>query len=90
MEKLVKTYYVSELDTLDIWFGDPATEAESEEIGDGVVAKLDKNGKIIGVEVISASKTGREELTNLPEDIRRILADSMRKLAAAASRMAET
>jgi uncharacterized protein YuzE len=76
---------VPEIDTFDIWFGEPNTESESEEVGDGVITKLDKQGQIIGVEIISASKTGREELTNLPENIRSVLLDSLSKLAAAAS-----
>jgi uncharacterized protein YuzE len=87
MEKLVRTYYVPEMDTLDIWLDDPDREAESEEVGDGVVAKLDGDGKIIGVEIISASKTSVEQLADLPEDIRNILNDSMKKLATAASRI---
>ncbi len=90
MEKLVRTYYVSEYDTLDVWFGDQEKEAESEEVGDGVIAKLDEQGKIIGIELISATRTKREELSNLPPDIRGILSDAMKKLAAAASRITET
>jgi len=70
---------------LDIWFDEPSTESESDEVGDGVIAKLDKQGQIIGVEIISASKTGREQLINLPEDVRNVLLDSLSKLAAAAS-----
>lgn len=87
MEKLVRTYYVPEMDTLDIWLDDPDREAESEEVGDGVVAKLDDSGKIIGAEIISASKTGGDQLANLPEDIQNILNDSMKNLATAASRI---
>lgn len=87
MEKLVKAYYVPELDTLDIWFEDPGAEIESEEVGDGVIAKISKAGKIVGVEIISASKTKPEDLTNLSEEIRDTLRDSMKKLAAAASRI---
>jgi uncharacterized protein YuzE len=79
MERLVRAYYVPELDTLDIWLDEPDRESESEEVGDGVIAKLDKRGKIIGVEIISASKTSRGQLANLPEDIRSILMDSMEK-----------
>jgi len=89
MERLVRAYYVPEMDTLDIWLAEPDRESESEEVGDGVIAKLDKHGKIIGVEIISASKTSREQLANLPENIRNILRDSMGKLAAAASRMTQ-
>ena len=85
MERLVRTYFVPEMDTLDIWLDEPDRETESEEIGDGVIAKLDKHRKIIGVEIVSASKTTREQLVNLPEDIRKVLIDSMEKLATTAS-----
>lgn len=89
MERLVRTYYVPETDTLDIWFDEPKTEVESEEVGDGIITKLDKQGQIIGVEIISASKTGREHLTSLPENIRSVLLDSLSKLAAAASHITQ-
>lgn len=87
MERLVRAYYVPQMDTLDIWLDEPDKESESEEVGDGVIAKLDKSGKIIGVEIISASKTNREQFANLPKDIRNILMDSMGKFATAASRI---
>lgn len=45
MDALIKTYYVPELDTLDVfWFGDISAVAESVEVGDGVISKLGKNG----------------------------------------------
>ena len=90
MERLVRAYYVPGMDTLDIWLEDPDRESVSEEVADGVIAKLDKQGKIIGVEIISASKTSREQLTNLPENIRSILMDSMKKLAAVATHITQT
>lgn len=38
---MIKTYYIPEVDTLDIWFGGSnQKEAESEETGDGVILKL--------------------------------------------------
>ena len=85
MERLVGTYYVPETDTLDIWFDQLTPEYESEEVGDGVIAKLDKHRQIVGIEIISASKTGKEQLTNLPENIRSMLMNSLSKLAATAS-----
>lgn len=83
----MRAYYVPDVDTLDIWLDEPDRESESEEVGDGVIAKLDMHGEIIGVEIISASKTSREQLANLPENIRSILIDSMEKLATVASRI---
>jgi len=89
MESLVRTYYVPEMDTLDIWLDEPDRESESEEVGDGVIAKLDRQRKIIGVEIVSASKTSREQLANLPEDIRSILIDSIEKMATAATHITQ-
>lgn len=83
----MRAYYAPEIDTLDIWLDEPDKESESKEVGDGIVAKLDKHGKIIGVEIISASKMSREHLANLPDGMRSILMDSMEKLATAASRI---
>jgi len=57
MERLVRTYYVPELDTLDIWIGELDELVESEEVGDEVIVKLNKQRKVIGVEIISLSKT---------------------------------
>lgn len=87
MEKLVKTYYVPGIDTLDIWLGEPDEEVGGEEVADGIIAKLDRHGQIIGVEIVSLSKTRKEELVNLPEEIRQALLQSMRELAAAASQL---
>lgn len=90
MEKLVRAYYVPEVDTLDLWFEEPEKVVESEEVGDGVIKKMDRDGRIIGVEIVSLSKTSREELANLPEDVRSALLDSMKKLATAASQITQT
>ena len=46
-------HYSKETDSLDIWFGDPMQEDTAEEIEDGVIAKKDRFGKIIGFEIIS-------------------------------------
>jgi len=89
MERLVRAYYVPEMDTLDIWLDEPDRERDSKEVGDGVIAKLDNDGEIIGVEIITASKTSRDQLANLPESIRSILMDSTKKLATAASHMTQ-
>jgi hypothetical protein len=37
MERLVRPYYVPEMDTVDIWLDEPDRESESEEVGDGKV-----------------------------------------------------
>ncbi|HZW57973.1 MAG TPA: DUF2283 domain-containing protein [Nitrososphaerales archaeon] len=88
MDALIKTYYVPELDTLDVWFGDTTTPVESVEIGDGVISKLGKNGEVISVEIIGLSKTSKEDLDGLPSDVRSALLEVIRKLCVATSGLA--
>jgi uncharacterized protein YuzE len=42
---------------MDIWFGDPEDEHISEEAGEGLILKKDKDGKIIGIEKLYVAKT---------------------------------
>ena len=59
MEEM-RIFYSKETDSLDIWFDDPKKEVLSEEIEDGVIAKKDKKGKVIGFEIISVkAKMGK-------------------------------
>ena len=60
MEEM-RIYYSKETDSLDICFDDPKKEVLSEEIEDGVIAKKDKKGKVIGFEIISV-KAGEIKL----------------------------
>lgn len=53
----VKIYYSKEKDTIDIWFGDPELEVISEEAGEGLILKKDKEGKVIGIEKLYVMKT---------------------------------
>ncbi len=53
----VKIYYSKDKDTIDIWFGNPELEMIAEEIGEGLVLKKDKDGKVIGIEKIYTTKT---------------------------------
>ncbi len=53
----VKIYYSREKDTIDIWFGDPELEVISEEAGEGLILKKDKEGKVIGIEKLYVMKT---------------------------------
>ncbi len=48
MDKVVFT--ITDLDIMDIWFGNPEDEAVCEEAGEGIILKKDKNGKTIGIE----------------------------------------
>ncbi|MHB1546645.1 MAG: DUF2283 domain-containing protein [bacterium] len=56
MEKIT-VYYRKDFDTMDIWFGNPKDEVMSEEAGEGIILKKDKNGKTIGIEKLYVSKT---------------------------------
>jgi len=56
MEKVI-IYYSKESDTMDIWFDNPEEEYISEEAGEGLILKKNKNGKIIGIEKLYIVKT---------------------------------
>ena len=64
MEKRLRIYYFKETDSLDIWFDEPEKEEISEEIDDVVLLKKDKEGTVIGLELISIAS-----LRNKPIDI---------------------
>jgi uncharacterized protein YuzE len=55
MEK-VAIYYSKDTDTMDIWFGNPEDEYISEEAGEGLILKKDKEGRIIGIEKLYVVK----------------------------------
>ena len=52
MEKRLRIYYFKETDSLDIWFDEPEKEELSEEIDDIVLLKKDKEGTVIGLELM--------------------------------------
>lgn len=52
----IKIFYHKEADTMDIWFGNPDDEYVSEEAGEGVIFKKDREGTIIGIEKLYVSK----------------------------------
>ncbi|MBF0319974.1 MAG: DUF2283 domain-containing protein [Nitrospirae bacterium] len=53
----VTIYYHKELDTMDIWFGDPKDEHICEEAGEGIILKKNKADMVIGIEKLYVSKT---------------------------------
>ena len=55
MEK-VTIYYSKDTDTMDVWFGNPEDEYISEEAGEGLILKKDKEGRIIGIEKLYVVK----------------------------------
>jgi len=56
MDKVI-IHYHKQTDTMDIWFGNPTNEYLCEEVGEGVILKKDKNGKVIGIEKLYVTKT---------------------------------
>ncbi len=52
----IKIYYSKDKDTMDIWFGNPLEEVISEEAGEGLILKKDKEGKVIGIEKLYVMK----------------------------------
>jgi len=56
MDKVI-IYYHKETDTMDIWFGDQEDEYICEEVGEGIILKKNKDGKVIGIEKLYVSKT---------------------------------
>jgi uncharacterized protein YuzE len=56
MDKVI-VYYHKEMETMDIWFGNPEDEVISEEAGEGIILKKDKDGRIIGIEKLYVTKT---------------------------------
>jgi uncharacterized protein YuzE len=49
MEK-IRVILNRESNTLDVWFDDPENEFISEETGEEIILKKDKNNKVIGFE----------------------------------------
>ena len=52
----IKVYYNKEADTVDVWFGNPDDEVVSEEAGEGIILKKNKDGLVIGIEKLYVSK----------------------------------
>jgi uncharacterized protein YuzE len=65
MEKIV-VYYHKESDTMDVWFADPENEYSCEEVGEGVILKKDKDGRIIGFERLYVHKALNLPLSDAP------------------------
>ena len=60
MEKKLRIYYFRETDSMDIWFDEPEKEKICEEIDDAILLKKDKEGNVIGVEIISMEAIARK------------------------------
>ena len=82
MERLIRLYYLPELDTLDLWLDDPDSEALSEPLNDNVVIKLNNKNDTIGVEVVSLSRLNEDDIESMPTEIREALMSALKKIAA--------
>ncbi|MEM2994819.1 MAG: DUF2283 domain-containing protein [Candidatus Bathyarchaeia archaeon] len=60
---MVKVEYDSEADAMYIWLRKTKYEI-SEELAENVIIDLDKNGRIIGIEILDISKNLGRELVN--------------------------
>jgi uncharacterized protein YuzE len=82
LERLIRLYYLPELDTLDLWLDDPDSEALSEPLNDNVIVKLNNKNDTIGIEVISLSRLNEEDIESMPIEIREALISALKKIAA--------
>ena len=65
--KPIKIFFDKAGNTLNVWFDDPAKEVISEETSEEIVLVKDKNGKVIGFEVLNyLSSSDLKELKKLP------------------------
>lgn len=62
---MVRIYYDTLGNTLNVWFDDPRHEYLSEETGDEVILNKNKSGKVIGFEKLNFLR-GKRVLTQLP------------------------
>jgi len=60
---MVKVEYDSKADAMYIWLRKARYEI-SEELAENVIIDLDKNGRIIGIEILDATKNLGKELVN--------------------------
>jgi len=60
---MVRVEYDSKADAMYIWFRKAKYEI-SEELAENIVIDLDKSGRIIGIEILDASKNLGKELVN--------------------------
>jgi len=60
---MVRVEYDSKADAIYIWLRKARYEI-SEELAENVIIDLDKNGRIIGIEILDATKNLGKELVN--------------------------
>lgn len=60
--KTLRIYYFKETDSMDIWFDQPTKEYIGDEVNDHILLKKDKEGNVIGIEIISLSTLAKTPL----------------------------
>jgi uncharacterized protein YuzE len=74
-------HFDPDVDTLDIWIGDPSSEVHSEPATENIVIKYDSREEIIGFEIIELSRLDREDVRKLPEEIVNLIKESANRLS---------
>jgi len=63
MKKILKIFYSKETDSLDVWIDEPEKEKMAREIYEGIIAKLNSEGNVIGLE-ITVCQPSRRSIIN--------------------------
>ncbi len=66
---ILKVYYDSIGNTLNVWFDNPEKEYISEETGDEVILNKDKSGKVIGFEKLNFHTSSNNLQASLPIEV---------------------
>jgi len=70
--------------SLDLWLRD-GEPVETKELTENVLAKLDRGGRLVGVEIVELEALTREDLKALPQEARRLLRRLAHRLTEVAS-----
>lgn len=73
---MIRVEYDSKADALYIWLRKARYEI-SEELAENVIIDLDKSGRIIGIEILDASKNLGKELVNKILNTERLVAKDL-------------
>lgn len=74
-------YYNPDTDTLDVWLGDPSSEASSEPLTENLISKRGRRGETIGFEIIALGRLNSEDMKRMPEEARVLLKQSVSRLS---------
>jgi uncharacterized protein YuzE len=76
-------HYDPDVDTLDIWIGDPSSETHAEPATDNLVIKYNSREEVIGFEIIELSRLDNEDISKIPKEIVELLKESANRLSIA-------